>query len=108
VRNRWSDGSFKDLLTLLKNMLSHGNAIPETVFEAKQIICPLSLKVEKNHMCKNDCILYRGAECEDFENDLFVDPIDSIIEKMTVITRTVIEEKTGLKRCFCTFLSFLV
>jgi hypothetical protein len=43
-------------------------------------------------------------------NALFVDSIDSIAEKMTVMTRTATEteEKVGLKRCFDTFLSFLV
>jgi hypothetical protein len=43
-------------------------------------------------------------------NTLFMDSIDSIVEKMSVMTRTVteIEEKTGLKRCFDTFLSFLI
>jgi hypothetical protein len=43
-------------------------------------------------------------------NALFVDLIDSIVEKMAVITRTVtkIEEKADLKKCFDTFLSFLV
>jgi hypothetical protein len=65
--NKWSDGSFKDLLTLLKDMLPQGNSIPETVYEAKQIICPLDLEVEKVHVCKNDCILYRGVEYEDLE-----------------------------------------
>jgi hypothetical protein len=58
--NRWSDYSFKDLLTLLKNMLPQGNAVPETVYEAKHIICPLGLEVEKIYSCKNDCILYHG------------------------------------------------
>jgi hypothetical protein len=33
--NRWSNGSFKDLLTLLKDMLPQGNVVPETVYEAK-------------------------------------------------------------------------
>jgi hypothetical protein len=33
--NRWSDGSFKDLLTLLKDTLPQGNSVPETVYEAK-------------------------------------------------------------------------
>jgi hypothetical protein len=33
--NKWSDCSFKDLLTLLKDMLPQGNAVPETVYEAK-------------------------------------------------------------------------
>jgi hypothetical protein len=41
--NRLSDGSFKDLLTLLKDMLPQGNSVLETVYEAKQIICPLNL-----------------------------------------------------------------
>jgi hypothetical protein len=67
VSNEWSDGSFKDLLTLLKYMLPQGNSIPETVYEAKQIICLLGLEVKKIHVCKNDCILYRGEECEDLE-----------------------------------------
>jgi hypothetical protein len=65
--NEWSDGSFKDLLTLLKDMLSQDNLVPETIYEAKQIICPLSLEVEKIHAYKNDCILYRGEEYEDIE-----------------------------------------
>jgi hypothetical protein len=49
VSNGWSDASFKDLLTLLKDMLPQGNSVPETVYEAKQIICPLGLEVEKIH-----------------------------------------------------------
>jgi hypothetical protein len=67
VSNGWSDGSFKDLLTLLKDMLPQGNSVAETVYEAKQIICPLDLEVEKIHACKNDCILYRGKEYEDLK-----------------------------------------
>jgi hypothetical protein len=35
VSNRWSDCSFKELLTLLKNMLPQGNVVPKTVYEAK-------------------------------------------------------------------------
>jgi hypothetical protein len=43
-------------------------------------------------------------------NALFVDLIDSIIEKTAVMMRIVTKtkEKEGLKRCFGTFLSFLV
>jgi hypothetical protein len=67
VSNAWSDYSFKDLLTLLKDMLSQGNVVPETVYEAKQIICSMGLEVEQIHTCKNDCILYRGPEYEDLE-----------------------------------------
>jgi hypothetical protein len=58
--NGWSDGSFKAMLTLLNDILSQGNAVLETIYEAKQIICPLGLEVKKIHTCKNDCIIYRG------------------------------------------------
>jgi hypothetical protein len=52
---------------LLKDMLPQGNAAPETVYEAKQIIYPLGLEVEKIHVWKNDCILYHGSEHEDLD-----------------------------------------
>jgi hypothetical protein len=65
--NGWSNCSFKELFMLLKDMLPQGNVVPETVYEAKQIICPLGLEVEKIHACKNDCILYRGPKYEDLE-----------------------------------------
>jgi hypothetical protein len=43
-------------------------------------------------------------------NALFVDSSDSIVEKTAVMTRsaTETEEKAVLKRCFDTFLSFLI
>jgi hypothetical protein len=65
--NGRSDGSFKNLLTLLNDMLPQGNTVPETIYEAEQIICPLDLEVEKINACKNDCILYRGPEYKDLE-----------------------------------------
>jgi hypothetical protein len=65
--NGWSDCSFKDLLTLLKDMLPQGNAVLETIYEVKQITCPLGLEVEKIHSCKNGCILYYVPEYEDLE-----------------------------------------
>jgi hypothetical protein len=68
----------------------------------------LDLEVEKIHMCKNDCILYREDEYEDIEKFPICGLVDSIVEKMTVMTRTTTEEMAGLKKCFATFLSFLV
>jgi hypothetical protein len=43
-------------------------------------------------------------------NVVFVDSTNSIIEKTVVVMRTATEteENVGLKKCFCTFLSFLV
>jgi TATA-binding protein-associated factor Taf7 len=54
--------------------------------------------------------LYIVDRMKTSRNTLFVDSIDSIVEKMAVIMRTTIEteEKIGLKRCFGTFLSFLI
>ena len=63
--NSWSDVSFKELITVLKDMLPRGNLLPESVYEEKQIICLLGLEVEKVHACKNDCILYCGEEYAD-------------------------------------------
>ena len=36
------------------------NELPTTTYEAKQLVCPLGLEVQKIHTCPNDCILYRG------------------------------------------------
>jgi hypothetical protein len=51
-----------------------------------------------------------GPSTKTLRNALFVDSNDSIIQKMAVMMRTAteIEENVGLKRCFGTFLSFLV
>jgi hypothetical protein len=49
------------------DMLPQGNIIPEIIYEAKLIICPLGLEVKKIHACKNDCILYCGPEYGDFK-----------------------------------------
>uniref|UniRef100_K3Y220 Transposase-associated domain-containing protein n=1 Tax=Setaria italica TaxID=4555 RepID=K3Y220_SETIT len=46
----WSDNSFNDLLTLLGNLLPNPNFI----------INPLKTRVQRIHVCRNHCILYRG------------------------------------------------
>ena len=45
---------------LLKKILPNNNELPTTTYEAKQLVCPLGLEVQKIHACPNDCILYRG------------------------------------------------
>jgi hypothetical protein len=47
-----------------------------------------------------------GLSMKTLRNALFIDSTDSIVEKMVVMMRTTTEEKSGLKRCFGTFLSF--
>jgi hypothetical protein len=49
-----------------------------------------------------------GMSMKTLENALFVNSTDSIIENIAVMTRTATEEMGGLKRCFDTFLPFLV
>ena len=53
-----TDKSFTDLLGILKAMLPAENTLPETTYEAKQVLCPLGLEVRRIHACPNDCILY--------------------------------------------------
>nr|AAV32185.1 putative polyprotein [Oryza sativa Japonica Group] len=67
AKNGVSDKAFDDLLKLVKNILPEGNKLPETTYEAKKIVCPLGLEVQKIHACPNDCILYRGEEYENLE-----------------------------------------
>nr|CAH66691.1 OSIGBa0097A15.6 [Oryza sativa] len=68
---RWkagvSDKAFGDLLKLIKNILPEGNKLPKTTYEAKKIVCPLGLEVQKIHTCPNDCIVYRGEKYENLE-----------------------------------------
>ncbi|XP_066162172.1 uncharacterized protein [Oryza sativa Japonica Group] len=59
ARHGWSDTSFDSLLELLQKMLPRPNSLPSSTYQAKKLICPLSLSVEKIHACVNHCILYR-------------------------------------------------
>jgi hypothetical protein len=91
VRNGLSDGSFKDLLMLLKDMLPQGNVVPEIVYEAKQIICLLGLEVKKFTRARMVAFCIVGLSMKTLRNGLFVDSTNSIIEKMTVMMRTTTE-----------------
>ncbi len=62
-----TDKAFGELLKLVKNILPEGNELLETTYEAKKVICPLGLEVQKIHVCLNDCILYRVEEYENLE-----------------------------------------
>jgi hypothetical protein len=41
--SRWSDTSFSTLLKLLTKVLSKSNGLPSSSYQAKKIICPLTL-----------------------------------------------------------------
>jgi hypothetical protein len=49
---------------MMRNMLPKDNELSTSTYEAKKIVCPLGLDVQKIHACPNDCILYHG----DYEN----------------------------------------
>jgi hypothetical protein len=55
----WSDNSFSELLSLLAKLLPKPNTFPTSTYRAKNLICPLSLGVDKIHAYLNHCILYR-------------------------------------------------
>ena len=55
-----SKKAFTQLLTLFKDILPEDNVLPKSMNEAKKIVCPLELEVQKIHAFVNDCMLYRG------------------------------------------------
>ncbi|KAJ9560349.1 hypothetical protein OSB04_005509 [Centaurea solstitialis] len=58
--NGWSDKSFTSLLEILHEMLPEDNELPVSLYQAKKLICPMGLEIERIHACPNDCILYRN------------------------------------------------
>jgi hypothetical protein len=44
----WSDFSFNDLLRLLSWLLPQPNLVPANTYQAKKVISPLTMGVEKN------------------------------------------------------------
>jgi len=58
--NGLSDTGFDSLLDLMGKMLPSPNGLSKNTYEAKQMICPMGLEVQKIHACPKDCILYRG------------------------------------------------
>jgi hypothetical protein len=44
----------------LNDLLPKDNVLPQSTYQAKKIVCPLGLEVEKIHTCRNDCMLFRN------------------------------------------------
>jgi hypothetical protein len=49
--NGWSDKGFNELLQFLNDLLRKANVLPQSTYQAKKIVCPLGLEVEKIHAC---------------------------------------------------------
>jgi hypothetical protein len=67
AKNGVSDKGFEQLLAIQKKMLPKGNELPATTYEAKQVVYPLGLEIQKIHVFPNDCILYRGKNYENLD-----------------------------------------
>jgi hypothetical protein len=68
------------------------------------------LEVEKSTHERMIAFYIVGLSMKTSRNALFVDSADSIVEKIVVMmsTATETEENAGPKRCFGTFLSFII
>ena len=58
VKYGWSNCSFNYLLRLLLWLLPQPNSVPANTYQAKKVISPLTMGVEKIHACPNHCILF--------------------------------------------------
>jgi hypothetical protein len=62
-----SDKGFEKLIKIMKKKLPKDNKLPDSMYEAKKVLYPLGLEVQKIHACINDCILYHGEEYKNLE-----------------------------------------
>jgi hypothetical protein len=60
--NGLSDKGFNELLPFLNDLLSKANVLPWSTYQAKKIVCPLGLEVEKIRAYQNDCMLFRNKD----------------------------------------------
>jgi hypothetical protein len=58
----WSDKGFIELLQFLNDLLLKVNVLHRSTYQAKKIVYPLGLEVEKIHACRNDCMLFRNED----------------------------------------------
>jgi hypothetical protein len=56
----WSDTSFNDLLCIHADTYLEGKKVLANTYQAKNLIRPVTMKLNKFHTCPNHCILYRG------------------------------------------------
>ncbi|CAI0396796.1 unnamed protein product [Linum tenue] len=54
----WSDKSFEDLLTTMRETLPEGEKLPESSYEVRKLIDALGLDYQTIDACPNDCMLF--------------------------------------------------
>jgi hypothetical protein len=62
AKYKWSDKSADACLKMWSDRLPKDNTCPKTLEEAKKVVCPLDLPVERYHACINDCYIYKKAD----------------------------------------------
>jgi hypothetical protein len=67
AENGVTDSGFNKLPIMMKKLLPRDNELPASTYEAKKLVCPLGLDVQKIHAYPNDCIIYRGEEYENLD-----------------------------------------
>jgi hypothetical protein len=67
AENSVTYSGFNKLLIMMKKLLPRDNKFPASMYEAKKLVCPLGLDVQKIHACPNDCILYRIEEYKNLD-----------------------------------------
>jgi hypothetical protein len=67
AENGVTDSRFNKLLIMMKKLLPRDNKLPASMYEAKKLVCPLGLDVQKIHAFPNDYILYRREEYENLD-----------------------------------------
>ena len=60
--NNSTDKSLDDQLAYLCKIMPKDHKLPQSCNEAKKIVCPLGLEVQRYHACRNDCMIYRGKD----------------------------------------------
>jgi hypothetical protein len=60
-------GYVGDVSIMMKKLLPRDNELPASTYEAKKLVCPLGLDMQKIHACPTDCILYHGEEYDNLD-----------------------------------------
>src|SRR5688572_152302 len=63
-----SDAGFDAFLSIIADILPKENKVSANMCYANKLISPLTMGVEKIHVCRNHCILYRGNDYKDSGN----------------------------------------
>jgi hypothetical protein len=108
--NGWFDKGFNKLLQFLNDLLPKANVLPWSMYQAKKIVCPLGLEVEKIHTYRNNCMQFHNEyamleECHVCEtswykrNDKNIDEDDMGENKKVKRVVAMVHERAQ-KRCY--------